>query len=65
LEETPETGLFKRLGRAANQAAELAWAASYPLLFFPHLFDEMLKQFEISFNTSKLAMPSRRLSLGC
>jgi len=42
LEETPETGLFKRLCGAANQATELAWATSHPLLVFPHLFDEMV-----------------------
>jgi hypothetical protein len=43
LEETPETGLFKRLGGAANQAAELAWATSYPLLLFPCLFEAMIQ----------------------
>jgi len=43
LEETPETGSFKRLCGVANQAAELAWDTSYPLLVFPHLFDEMVK----------------------
>ncbi len=42
LEETPETGLFKRLCGAANQAAELAWATSNPLLVYPCLFDEMV-----------------------
>jgi hypothetical protein len=42
-EETPETVSFKRLCGAANQAAELAWANSYPLLVFPCLFDEMIK----------------------
>ena len=42
LEETPENGLLKRLCGAANQAVELAWATSYPLLVFPHLFDEMV-----------------------
>ena len=42
LEETPETGLFKRLCGAANQAAELAWATSNPLLVYPSLFDEMV-----------------------
>jgi hypothetical protein len=29
-----------RLRRAANDAAALAWASSFPLLFFPVLFDE-------------------------
>src|SRR2546427_255553 len=43
LEETPETGSFKRICRAANQAAKLAWATSHPLLVFPHLFDEMVE----------------------
>jgi len=42
LEETPETGSFKRLCVAANQAADLARATSHPLLVFPHLFDEMV-----------------------
>jgi len=43
LEETPEAGSFKQLCGAANQAADLAWATSHPLLVFPHLFDEMVK----------------------
>jgi len=43
LEETPETGSFKRLCGAANQAAEVAWATPCPLLVFPCLFDEMVK----------------------
>jgi len=42
LEESPEIGLFKRLCGAANQAAELAWATSQPLLVYPCLFDEMV-----------------------
>ncbi len=42
LEETLEIGLFKRLCGAANQAAELAWATSDPLLVYPCLFDEMV-----------------------
>src|SRR5580765_4076059 len=29
-----------QLRRAANEAAALAWVTSYPLLFFPVLFDE-------------------------
>ena len=41
LEETPETGSFKHLCGAANQAADLAWATDYPLLVFPQLFDEI------------------------
>ncbi len=43
LEETPETGSFKRLCGAPNQAAEVAWATSHPLLVYPCLFDEMVK----------------------
>ena len=43
LEETPESVSFKELCGAANQAAEQAWATSYPLLVFPCLFDEMVK----------------------
>jgi hypothetical protein len=43
LEETPETGLFKRICGAANQAAALAWGTSHPLLVFPLLFEEMIK----------------------
>lgn len=43
LEETPETASFKRLCGAANQAMNLAWATSYPLLVFPCLFDEMVE----------------------
>jgi len=41
LEETREPGSFKQLCGAANQAADLAWATSHPLLVFPQLFDEM------------------------
>jgi hypothetical protein len=29
-----------QLGRAANEAAALAWATRYPLLVFPALFEE-------------------------
>src|SRR5882724_3446071 len=55
LEETPETGLFKRLGGAANQAAELAWATAYPLLVFPHLFDEMVKAVRERFQQEQIS----------
>ena len=37
------------LRRAANEAAGLAWATAYPLLFFPALFEE------------KVAMAKRRV----
>jgi len=55
LEETPETGLFKRLCGAANQAAELAWATSYPLLVFPRLFDEMIKAVRERFQQEQIS----------
>src|SRR5258705_13642281 len=55
LEETPENGLFKRLSGAANQAAELAWATSYPLLLFPHLFDEMVKAIREPFQQEQIS----------
>ena len=41
LETTSNARLFKRLCGAANQAADLAWATSCPLLVFPCLFEEM------------------------
>jgi hypothetical protein len=44
LDETRDTGLLKRLCGAANEAAELAWATSQPLLVFPCLFEEMAEQ---------------------
>lgn len=31
------------LRRAANEAAGLAWATAFPLLFFPALFDEKVR----------------------
>ncbi len=43
LEETPESVSFKELCGAANQAAEQAWATSYPLLVFPCLFEAMVQ----------------------
>lgn len=42
LEATPQAGLFKHLCGAANQAAELAWETSQPLLVFPCLFEELI-----------------------
>jgi hypothetical protein len=43
LEEAGETGLFKRICGAANQAAELAWDTSCPLLVFPCLFEDLVQ----------------------
>ena len=31
------------LRRAANEAASLAWATAFPLLFFPALFEEKIR----------------------
>jgi hypothetical protein len=39
-EEVFEGGKIVDLGRAANEAAALAWVTGYPLLVFPGLFDE-------------------------
>lgn len=36
-------GLGAELRRAANEAAGLAWATAYPLLFFPTLFEEKVR----------------------
>jgi hypothetical protein len=44
LEETPEAELFKRLCGAANEAAERAWDTEYPILIFPCLFEEMVRE---------------------
>ena len=55
LEETPENGLLKRLCGAANLAVELAWATSYPLLVFPHLFDEMVKAVRERFQQEQIS----------
>ena len=57
LGETPDTGLFKRLSGAANQAAELAWATSHPLLVFPHLFDEMVNAVRGRFQLEQMSVP--------
>ena len=35
--------LGAELRRAANEAAGLAWATAFPLLFFPALFDEKVR----------------------
>lgn len=43
LEEATEIGLFKPICGAANQAAELAWDAPFPLLVFPCLFEELVQ----------------------
>ena len=40
LRETSDPELNAALRRAANDAASLAWATDYPLLFFPALLDE-------------------------
>jgi hypothetical protein len=43
LEEATEIGLFKPICGAANQAAELAWNESCPLLVFPCLFEKLVQ----------------------
>jgi hypothetical protein len=64
LEETPETGSFKQLCGAANQAADLAWATSHPLLVFPHLFDEMVTAVRERFQQDQISdAPSLLMSL--
>ena len=55
LEETPETGSFKRICRAANQAAERAWATCYPVLVYPCLFDEMVKAVRERFQQEQIS----------
>ena len=40
LAETPEAQLNAPLRRAANEAAALAWATPFPLLFLPALLEE-------------------------
>ncbi len=44
LEETPDAELFKRLCGAANEAAERAWDTECPILIFPCLFEEMVRE---------------------
>ena len=43
LEQTPDAGLFKRLCGAANQAADLAWGTSAPVLTFPGFFEALVR----------------------
>jgi hypothetical protein len=44
LEKTDgEPRLYKQICGAANQAAELAWTESCPLLIFPCLFEELVQ----------------------
>ncbi len=62
LEETPEIGLFKRLCGAANQAAELAWATSQPLLVYPCLFDEMITAVRERFQQEQISDPQSSLT---
>jgi hypothetical protein len=55
-------GLGAELRRAANEAAGLAWATAFPLLFFPALFEEkvrvalrrMVRQEEVRAETREL-----------
>jgi hypothetical protein len=49
LEETSDAALLKRLCGAANEAAELAWATSQPLLVFPCLFEELVERIRAEF----------------
>ena len=43
LQETSAARLLKTLCGAANQAADLAWNTSFPLLVFPGLFEELAR----------------------
>ena len=43
LEQTSETILFKPICGAANQAMDLAWENSCPLLVYPCLFEELVQ----------------------
>jgi hypothetical protein len=43
LADTATARLGGELRRAANEAAGLAWATAYPLLFFPALFEEKVR----------------------
>jgi hypothetical protein len=52
LEETCDTALLKRLCGAANEAAELAWATSQPLLVFPCLFEELAERVRAEYPSS-------------
>jgi hypothetical protein len=62
LEDTPESGSFKRLCGAANQAADLAWATANPLLVFPCLFDEMVKAVRKGFQQDQISDAQSRLT---
>jgi hypothetical protein len=44
LAEARNASMAGELRRAANEAAGLAWATAYPLLFFPALFEEKVRQ---------------------
>jgi len=44
LAEVEVPALGGELRRAANEAAGLAWATNFPLLFFPVLFEEKVQQ---------------------
>lgn len=41
LAQTNDLGICKQLCRAANEAADLAWETTQPMLVFPCLFEEM------------------------
>jgi hypothetical protein len=41
LNYAPEGSYYAPLRRAANEAAALAWATPFPLLFLPGLFEEL------------------------
>lgn len=44
LADVPTATVASELRRAANEAAGLAWATAHPLLFFPALFEEKVRQ---------------------
>lgn len=44
LEATQTVGLHRRIKRAANEAAGLAWTTEFPLLLFPALFAEFARR---------------------
>ena len=43
LRENTDPDLYATVQRAASDAASLAWATDYPLLFFPALLDELTR----------------------
>jgi hypothetical protein len=59
LEESCDAGLLKRLCGAANEAAELAWATSHPLLVFPCLFEELVQRVRIQHPFRPSRVPAR------